>query len=89
MRDEWRSWLPADAGSVQVREINKANEALREQADKATTWAELPEAYRDMVLADLGDFGASCRVRDWVHVRIFEESKARKLAADALRAVLP
>jgi hypothetical protein len=73
-----------DEGSAQIREINAANVKLREQADAATTWGDLPEAYRDMVLAELGDFSASCRTRDWVHVAIFEGSSAKNLARQAL-----
>jgi hypothetical protein len=81
--------LDENVEDVQIRHYNKINNELRADADKATTWAELPSAYRDMVLADLGDFSASCRTREWVHVKLFEGSRAKELARKVLVATVP
>lgn len=72
---------------LQTREFHKLNNLWREQADKATSWQELPDAYKDMVFSELGDFDAFCSVREAVHVQMYEGSDAKKLAREALKKI--
>ncbi len=78
-------WLTEDPKDPAYHWLNKPNNDWRKQADAAKTWAELPSAYREMVLAELGDYGAYCGTREEVHVKMFEGSRAKELARKALK----